>query len=313
MNALIIGGSGGLSGVVAKMAMEKYRVWTVTRGMREVPEGVTSLIADRNDIEKLRETLAAQKIRWDVVIDCICMNREQAMADLEILPDFTDRLIVVSTDSVYDGRFKKIPETEDGICVAESGETKNCTYAGNKRHAEEVFLKDMRSAAPRLRTTIFRPGHIYGPGFLLGCFPEHSRQKELPELIMQEKPIRLVGMGTYVIHPIYVHDLARALVESAEKEKTYQEIFCIGGPEALENKTYYEVIAKCLGKELHLQEIPLEGYLEKHPEYAGHLCHRVYDLTKLKASGVTMPSVGIREGIARTLNSMGFLVHGGDR
>ncbi len=37
MNALIIGGSGGLSSVVAKMAMEKYRVWIVTRGLRPVP------------------------------------------------------------------------------------------------------------------------------------------------------------------------------------------------------------------------------------------------------------------------------------
>jgi len=33
------------------------------------------------------------------------------------------------------------------------------------------------------------------------------------------------------------------------------------------------------------REIPLTGYVEAHPEYAGHLCHRIYDLRKLKNAG----------------------------
>jgi nucleoside-diphosphate-sugar epimerase len=308
MNALIIGGSGGLSSVVARLAMKEYRVWTLTRGNREVPDGVISVIADRNDPEMVRQVLAAQNVRWDVVFDCICMNREHAEADLEILPEFTDRLIVVSTDSVYDGRFKRIPENEDGICVDEPGSSDECTYAGNKRHMEEVFLRDMNTGKSGLNITIFRPGHIYGPGFLLGCFPEHSRQKELPELILKGKPIRLVGMGTYVIHPIYVDDLAEALIDCAGNEKTFGEVLCIGGPQAVENRTYYEIIAKCLGVEATIEEIPLSGYLEKHPEYSGHLCHRVYDLSKLKAAGVRMPSVDLATGIARSLLSMGYEV-----
>jgi nucleoside-diphosphate-sugar epimerase len=306
-NALILGGSGRLSGVVARLAMEKYHVYTVTRGMRKVPVGVTALCCDRNDTEKLRNILSVQNVRWDVVIDCICMNREQAMADLEVLPTFTDRLVVVSTDSVYDGRFKRIPENEDGVCVDEAGETKDCTYAGNKRHMEQVFIKDMATGRSGLKTTIFRPGHIYGPGFLPGCFPEHSRQADLAEHILQGKPVRLVGMGTYIIHPIFVDDLAGVLVDCAENEKTYQEVFCIGGPEAIENRTYYEVIAKCLGVKLKIEEIPLSGYLEQHPEYAGHLCHRVYDLSKLRATGIPMPHVKIREGMERMLKSMGYM------
>jgi len=133
MNALIIGGSGGLSSVVAKLALEKYRVWTVTRGMRELPEGVKALRADRNDKDMLRKVLSAENVRWDVVFDCICMNREQAEADLEVLSDFSERLVVVSTDSVYDGRCKSVPENEEGICVDEKGTTKECIYAGIKK------------------------------------------------------------------------------------------------------------------------------------------------------------------------------------
>ena len=62
MNALIIGGSGGLSSVVARLAMKEYRVWTLTRGNREVPDGVLSVIADRNDPEIVGQALAAQHI-----------------------------------------------------------------------------------------------------------------------------------------------------------------------------------------------------------------------------------------------------------
>ncbi|MBO7334057.1 MAG: NAD-dependent epimerase/dehydratase family protein [Lachnospiraceae bacterium] len=307
MNALIIGGSGGLSSVVARKAMEKYRVWTVTRGHAPLPEGVDPLIADRNDITGLKEALRSAGVKWDAVFDCICMSKEHAEADLSILPEFTNRLIVVSTDSVYDGAKKKIPEDENGVCVHETGDTKDCTYAGSKRRMEEVFLKEMRSDDPRLDITIFRPGHIYGPGFLLGCFPEHSRQKELPELILNEEPIRLVGMGVYIIQPIYVDDLADTMIDCAENHKTYGEIFCIGGPDAIENKTYYEVIAKLLGKKLNIKEIPLEGYLDKHPEYSGHLCHRIYDLSKLLNTGVKMPKTKIEEGISNSLRSMGYL------
>lgn len=50
MNALIIGGSGGLSGEVARQLLDRgYEVYTVTRGNRSLPKGVNSLIVDRND------------------------------------------------------------------------------------------------------------------------------------------------------------------------------------------------------------------------------------------------------------------------
>ena len=45
--ALIIGGSGGLSGRLATMAQAEYDVWVLTRGKRPLPDGVHPLTADR--------------------------------------------------------------------------------------------------------------------------------------------------------------------------------------------------------------------------------------------------------------------------
>ncbi|MCR5798848.1 MAG: NAD-dependent epimerase/dehydratase family protein [Lachnospiraceae bacterium] len=302
MKALVIGGSGGLSSVLAVKALDKYKVYTLTRGERTLPEGVVSLKADRNDLNAFREAIGSADVYFDVVFDCICMNKEHAKADTEILSEYTDRLIVVSTDSVFDGKCKKTPEDENGVCLKADGDTKDCDYAQNKRQMEKVFLNEMSLRSSKLKITIFRPGHIYGPGFLLGCYPEHSRQRDLIDHIISNKPIRLVGRGTYLIHPIFVDDLAETMIDCVQNDKTFNEIFCIGGPEAVENRIYYEYIADILGADINVREIPLTGYPEAHPEYAGHLCHRIYDLSKLRNTGVKMPSTHLYEGIRKTLN-----------
>jgi len=299
--ALIIGGSGGLSGRLAVLAKEQYDVWTLTRGKRPLPSGVTPIIADRENSAGFENAILAQNTRWDVVFDCICMNELHAEQDLQVLSKVTDRLVVISTDSVYDPAKKRTPQNEQGVFLEEQGSPSACTYAGNKRKMEHVFLNYFKESANNLNVTIFRPGHIYGPGFLLGCFPEHSRQENLIPLIQNNEPLRLVGGGIYLTQPIFVDDLAHAMLDCVDKERTYNEIFCIGGPEAVENKRYYEIIGELLGKPVTVTEVPLTGYAEKYPGFAGHLCHRIYDLSKLKNAGVSLPSTTLRDGINQTL------------
>lgn len=300
--ALIIGGSGGLSGRLAVLANKEYDVWTLTRGKRPLPQGVTPITCDREDSAGFQNAVLGQHIRWDVVFDCICMNKLHAEQDLQVLSNVTHRLVVISTDSVYDPTKKRTPQNEQGIFIEEQGAPSVCSYAGNKRNMEHVFLDYFKESEGNLNVTIFRPGHIYGPGFMLGCFPEHSRQKNLVQLIQAGEPLRLVGGGIYLTQPIFVDDLAHAMLNCVDKEKTYNEIFCIGGPEAVENKRYYEIIGELLGNTVIVEEVPLTGYAEAHPEFAGHLCHRIYDLSKLKEAGVPLPDTTLREGMKRTLN-----------
>jgi len=96
--ALIIGGSGGLSSVVARLAMiNGYEVSAVTRGNRPLQQGVISIRADRNDEAAFETAILSKGEKWDVVFDCICMNQETAAQDLSVLPKVTNRLVVVST------------------------------------------------------------------------------------------------------------------------------------------------------------------------------------------------------------------------
>lgn len=291
MKLLILGGSGALSRRVAELALSQgHAVWTLTRGIRPLPEGVVSLRADRADDDAVRAVLAAAETRWDACIDCTAQTPENARQDVTVVARYTDRFVVVSTDSVYDPHFKTVPQDESNEHYLTDG-----GYGATKRLMEEVFLRE----GQHLRWTIFRPGHIFGEGFQLGCYPEQSRQPDLLSQIRTGKPMRLVGGGEFLIHPIYVDDLALALLDCVDNPKTYREIFCIGGVDTVTNAEYYRILGRLTGHPVTIWEIPLAGYLEAHPQYSGHLCHRSYDLTKLRSAGVRMPQVTLEEGLRR--------------
>lgn len=294
MKLLILGGSGFVSGHLARIALnEGHEVWTVTRGNKPLTAGAHALIGDAHDAPSLRAALLSADTRWDAALDCICYTAETARKDLEVLPAFTSRLAVISTDSVYHPAFKRVPQDETGVYLHDGG------YGSCKRQMEEVFLDAAAHGMADFSWTIFRPGHIFGPGSLLGSYPEHTRQPDLIDHILRGEPLRLVGGGRFLLHPIYVEDLCRAMLSCIHQPKAYNEIFCIGGPDIVTNAAYFELLGDILKTPVSIQEIPLAGYLEAHPRYSGHLCHRAYSLNKLRGAGLALPGTSLREGLEK--------------
>ena len=297
MNVLVLGGSGFVSSHVSRLAVARgWKVWTVTRGSRPLPEGVTALTADRNDMNAMQKALTALPEKVDAVLECICYNAEQARQDMALFAGRTNRLIVISTDSVYHPHYKKCPQDEQGERYLTDG-----GYGALKR---EMELALMEECPADLHYTLFRPGHIFGPGSELGCYPEQSRQKDLLAELRAGKPMRLVGGGTYLIHPIYVEDLARVMLDAVGNEKTRDQLYCIGGPDIFPNFHYYTVLGQLLGVPVTFETIPEEGYLEAHPAASGHLCQRAYDLRKLAATGIRLPDTPLREGLKRQMDAL---------
>lgn len=291
MKLLILGGSGQLSGRVAELALSQgHEVWTLTRGIRPVPAGVHALIADREDDAAVRAAMTCTGVHWDACIDCTGRTARSAAQCVEIISRWTDRFVVVSTDSVYDPHFKTVGQDEANEHYLTDG-----GYGANKRLMEETFI-----ASP-LNYTIFRPGHIFGAGFQLGCYPEHTRQPDLLRQLRAGAPMRLVGGGEFLIHPVYVDDLALALLDCIGNPACFRQVFCIASPDAVTNAEYYRLIGRIIGCEVTVETIPLDGYLEAHPQYSGHLCHRCYDLTKLRTAGVRMPCMPLEEGLRRQI------------
>jgi NAD dependent epimerase/dehydratase family protein len=294
MKLLILGGSGFVSGRLAQIATAQgHEVWCVTRGNRPIPEGVHALMCDAHDPAALRAALASAQLQWDAALDCICRDAASASVDLSVLPAFTNRLLVISTDSVYHPAYKRVPQDETGVYLHDGG------YGSSKRQMEEVFLDAAAHSESPFAWTIFRPGHIFGAGSQVGCFPEHSRQPDLIARMNRGEPLRLVGGGKFLIHPIYVDDLCRVLLESIPVSTAFNEIFCIGGPDIVSNAAYYLLLGEILNVPVTIEEIPLAGYLEAHPLFSGHLCHRAYSLEKLRRTGIALPGTPLRAGLQK--------------
>jgi hypothetical protein len=52
-----------------------------------------------------------------------------------------------------------------------------------------------------------------------------------------------------------------------------------------------------LGVDLKTEELPVAEYLRAHPEHRSFLCHRIYNLDKLKAHGLAVPATLIEDGL----------------
>jgi nucleoside-diphosphate-sugar epimerase len=295
-NVLIVGGSGFLSGSLARLAVARgHKVWTITRGQRPLPEGVTSLIADRYDEPVFERAVTGAGMTWDLVVDCIGFVPENVHQDLAVFRQRAQHLVFISSDFVYDPARRRFPQGEESDHYLSDG------YGGHKR-ACELALMDGDSG--EMAWTVLRPCHIYGPGSRLGCLPQHSRDPELVNRLTRSEPLVLIGGGHFLQQPILARDLAALILSCAGNTATYGQVFCAAGPDIVESREYYRIIAEILRADLQILEFPVSEYLPGHPEAAPFLCHRIYDLSKLRASGAAVPSTPLAQGLHKHVQSL---------
>ncbi len=293
LRILIIGGSGFVSGTLARMAVDRgHQVTVVTRGQRPVPCGVKVVTVNRNDrVEFTRQISSLPE--WDLVVDCIGYTAEDARQDVEVFTGRTGRLVFISTDFVYDPDSRTIPRTEHGTPYAADG------YGGLKRQAEIVLEQIPPSLVPWM---ILRPSHIYGPGSLLGCLPLHGRDPLLIDHILASRPLRLVEGGRFLQHPVFAPDLAETILSAVGNTGAVGRIFNIAGPDVVRSDDYFRLLGKLLDREVTIEAVPVGDFLEEHPEKAPFCCDRVYDLTELKISGLKVPATSLESGLRQQLD-----------
>jgi len=284
---LIIGGSGHVSGNLARVAVDQgFAVTIVTRGEKPVPEGVQALVADRHDTAALRDAVGDEQ--WDLAVDCIGYEAADARQDVELLRGHAGQFVFISTDFVFDPPRRRFPQPFDNPYFLQDD-----SYGAKKRRCEEVLLAEDTS----WHWTVFRPCHIYGAPSQLGCLPDAARDPELLAKMQAGQPVRLVGGGHFLQQPIHARDLARLILSAAGNPLTYRKIYCSVGPDIVTSYHYYEIIAEVLGVPVTFEELPVAQSLAEHPEWVSFLCHRIYDLTPLRLDGLQVPNTPIVKGL----------------
>jgi nucleoside-diphosphate-sugar epimerase len=285
---LIVGGSGFLSGTLARRAVGRAnKVWTITRGQKTLPEHTTNLIVDRHNRSAFEEAVKGIQTDWDIMIDCIAFTPQDIQQDVVVFENLTQHLVFVSTDFVYDPQHREFPQREDANHYVGEG------YGHQKRLAELELI----NYAGKLPWTVVRPPHIYGPGSELGCLPAHSRDPGLIARLEAGEPLRLVGGGHFLQQPVLARDLADFLLDLQGKPETYSQILNAAGPDVIESRAYYQIVADVLGVELHIEELQVASYLAENPAASSFLCHRFYDMSKAAELGIPLPGTTMLQGL----------------
>jgi nucleoside-diphosphate-sugar epimerase len=294
----LIGGSGFLSGTMARCALrEGHEVWSVTRGKRAMITGVNPIVADRKERSAFACAFASNDQRWDLAIDCIGFDANDAKQDVEVFADRAKHLVFISTDFVLSpiDRPWKVDET-----YAKWNDT---PYGTGKRAAEEVLLQRANESGS-MRVTILRPCHIYGPGSLLGCLPKHGRDPQLIDRIKRREPMQLIGGGHFLQQPVFAEDLWAMAMSCLGNDRSNGQIYFAPGPEVAESRAFYRIVAEVLNVPITIEEIPISDYLKEHPEHQSFCTHRVYDVAKAIDHGLTVPATSLRDGLKAHVESI---------
>jgi nucleoside-diphosphate-sugar epimerase len=297
MRILSIGGSGFVSGTLAQRALQQgHEIQVVTRGQRPLPGGVEGITADRKDRGAFAEAIANTPGEWDLVVDCIGFDPEDAEQDVACFRDRAKHLAFISTDFVFDPAHRVFPQREETEHYATEG------YGGKKRACEQILES---ADLGHTQWTVVRPCHIYGPGSKLGCLPHHGRDDQIIDRIRQGETLKLVGGGYFLQQPILARDLSDLILSCAGNDATYGQIFCAAGPDIIESRTYYDEIARCLNvAPAPIEELDVQAHLAEKPGAAPFMCHRIYSLDRLVASGATAPSTPFTSGIKEHVESL---------
>ncbi len=158
MRVLIIGGTGLISqGIVKHLLLRGDQVSVFNRAQREdlLPPQIKRYVGDRNQPDQLAGCMKEGK--FDVVIDMICFNPDQAESAVKTFAGKCEQFIFCSTVCTYG---VKVPSN---IFIDEKfPQEPISSYGKNKVACEQIFLT--AHAAGKFKTTIIRPSHTYGQG-----------------------------------------------------------------------------------------------------------------------------------------------------
>ncbi|APE23990.1 MULTISPECIES: NAD-dependent epimerase/dehydratase family protein [Streptomyces] len=218
MDILIIGGNRYFGKRLTLRLLESgHDVTMLNRGSSGVPEGVTHLIADRNDENALESALGDRT--FDVVIDQVCYTPVQAAIARRVLGPRTRRYVMTSTVEIYEFQHSATPLREDAVdprtVTVDPGlpwadpEFLETHYGEGKRQAEAVF-----AAAPAFPYTAVRVAHVLG-----GADDFTGRIGHYADRIRAGEPIAVPAEN----HPatyVYVEEIAAFLAWAAENSFT---------------------------------------------------------------------------------------------
>jgi nucleoside-diphosphate-sugar epimerase len=256
-NILIIGGSYFAGRIlVEELLKEKsYEISVYNRGRLPLNfEGVTELVGDRNDEERIKETIPDKE--WDVLIDFCGYTPDQIDIMMRALPGTLDHYIYISTSSVYESTLD-LPIREDAPKLSKvQPELGDYADYGYNKWLSECKLKT-ECERKQIQYTSLRPAIIYGE------YNYAPRETYFFDLIRDDETVVFPKNDLALFSFVYVIDLARMIIQCLGNEKVFGRAFNVAGEELVSYRKMFEVFEEISGKTVSIQEMNIDEINEK--------------------------------------------------
>jgi nucleoside-diphosphate-sugar epimerase len=246
LDVLLIGGSGFMGRATARALIDGgHRVTVLSRGQRAPADGVTPLVADRNDPASLAAAL--ENRRFDFTVDFLVYDAIDLERLLLVPYAALGRYVMISTGQVYlvtrDAQPPFLEEGAEGPLGEAPAEDSpyhpGWVYGIGKRRAEHTLLAlrathGMRAVALRLP-------------IVQGEEDGSLRLWAYLERMLDGGPVVLPDGGRRPTRHLDVRDVARTLVRLAESEPPRQAVYNLAQPDVLPLRDLLAGIAAAAG------------------------------------------------------------------
>lgn len=298
MRALVLGGSVFIGRqLVDSLLLRGHQVTVLNRGLtpHDLPDDVERLVSDRRDLDRMRQLLGERE--WDAVFDVsghvLAAGRVDPERHLDLFADRVGHYVYVSSIMAYDQSlvgiapwFEDYPTDRNGLD----------TYGGFKATFEAALLA--RHERRQFPMTIVRPAAVYGPRNNI-----HDMETPMFLRLLQGRPILLPHSGLVTASYGHVEDLAEAMILAVGNRRALGEIFNVTAG-AVTSRKYVEVLARVVGKEPDIVDVPDHRLAELPAGSFGHLFswrhHAVLSIEKARSILGFEPRFDIRAGHANT-------------
>lgn len=277
---LFIGGTGIISSASVSHALEAGHDVTVvnrgTTGIRPLPDGVRSIVADVRDPHATRGALDAAGAEFDVVADFLSFTPEQLQSGVDLFEGRVGQYVFISSASAYQTPPSRLP-------VTESTPLRNpyWRYSRDKIACEDLLVSAYRERG--FPATIVRPSHTYDATSVptLGGWTDLARMRA-------GKPVVVHGDGTSLWTITHTRDFAVAFVGLLGHPGAVGDVFHITGDHAPTWDQIYRWLGAAAGVEPDLVHVASDTIAAVHPAWGdgliGDKAHSmVFDNSKVKA------------------------------
>jgi nucleoside-diphosphate-sugar epimerase len=267
---VVIGGSGHVGTYLLPALVERgHKVINVSRGQAKqyrhcaAWDSIEQVIADRT-AEENAGTFGSRVValRPDIVVDMISFQLSSTQHLVEALRGNVEQFLHCSTIWVF-GHNAAVPADEDDP-FNPFGE-----YGINKAAIETWLLHEARRTG--FPATIFRPGHIVGPGWAPINPLGHSNAEVFSSMARNEE-LTLPNFGLEILHHVHADDVAQIiLLAMGNRGGSLGEAFNAVSAKALNLRGYAEAMFRWFGLEPKLRFEPFEDWKVRQAQQDAHL------------------------------------------